>query len=663
MGIAEDIIIILVFGLVSGLVTGKLRLPLFLGYIITGIVIGPHTGGITVSDAHGIEVLAEIGVALLLFSIGLELSFSELKEVKMIALVGTPLQVIITIAFGTGTGLLMGFGFSDSLFLGMVMSLSSTMIVLKVLMNRGLTGTLSSRVMIGILIVQDLAAIPLLVLIPQINNLPGNVPAMLMALVKSFAFLAIIIILGVRIIPVILRKVSALNSPELFLLTVTCLGLGVGYIAYLSNLSFAIGAFVAGMVLSDSDYSHQAMSNIIPLRDIFGLLFFVSIGMLFEPGYFISHTGTILAIAAATIAGKALIFFVLTRAFGYYNIIPLAAGLGLAQIGEFSFVISTLGLKKNIISHDFYSILLSVTIITMFVSPFLSMLVTPVYGFIRRRSGSEPVQTVNFTRDEINGHVIIAGGGRVGLSSGDALDGLGIPFIIIENDFRRFERVRDRKYPVIFGDSSGHTVLEAAGITGAKLLMLTVPSIIPSREIVRAVREIRHDIPIIARTESMEQMEEMLKLDIHDPVQPEFEASLELIRQALVYYGKPVTEIENFVENIRFEKYSGIYSTYRDTRGRGVMSNLSRFIQFFWMEIPRGAYAAGKSIRELGIRSKTGTSVAGILRGESFYPNPDPDFVFSAGDVIAVIGNPDSRSNTESLLNNSSREYDDEKNS
>jgi len=358
----------------------------------------------------------------------------------------------------------------------------------------------------------------------------------------------------------------------------------------------------------------------------------------------------ILIISASAIVGKVIIFFLLARAFGYYNIIPLAAGFGLAQIGEFSFVIATLGLKQNIITQEFYSILLSVTIITMFISPFLTMMVVPLYNLVRQRFNSETVQTINFTRDTMKDHVMISGGGRVGLSSGEALDKLKIPFVIIENDFRRFERVKEKNFPVIYGDSANKSVMDAAGITEAKLIMLTIPSIIISREIVRICREMRSDIPIIARTESMEQMQEMLRLEIHEPVQPEFEASLELIRQALVYYGKPAADTQNFLDSVKYEKYSEIYSHYGNNRHHKQLKNLSLLLQLCWLEILPGAFAEGKSIRYLEIRSKTGASVAGILRGDKFYPNPDPDFTFMNGDIVAMIAEHESCEKAESLL-------------
>ncbi len=285
MGIASDIIIIVVAALIGGILAHGLRQPLVLGYILAGVLVGPHTGGVTVSKVHDIELLAEIGVALLLFALGLEFSLKKLKPVRTIALVGTPIQIFLTMAYGYAIGLGSGWEWLPSVWLGALVSLSSTMVILKTLMNQGLLGTLSSRVMIGMLIVQDLAVVPLMIILPQLNNPTGGLPILGLAALKAVLFLALMVVLGTRLLPWVMTRIACWNSRELFLLAITAIGLGIGYITYLLGLSFAFGAFVAGMVLSESDYSHQALNDIIPLRDIFGLLFFTSVGMLLDPSF------------------------------------------------------------------------------------------------------------------------------------------------------------------------------------------------------------------------------------------------------------------------------------------------------------------------------------------------------------------------------------------
>ena len=348
MGIATDIILLIVVAFGCGLLLQRLGQPVILGYIAAGIILGPHTGGLTVSNIHEIERLAEIGVALLLFALGLEFSLKDLKPVKKVALIGTPIQIILTIGLGFGIGHLMGWDWKDSLWLGACISLSSTMVILKTLMNQGWLGTLSSKVMIGMLIVQDLAVVPLMIILPQLNDPAVGLPALGIAALKAAAFIAGMVLLGTKLLPRLMGHIARLGSRELFLLAITAIGLGVGYVTHLVGLSFAFGAFVAGMVLSESDYGHQALSDIIPLRDLFGLLFFASVGMLLDPVFLMDHLVEVVVLVLAVSLGKGIIFAVLARVFRYGNVIPLAVGLGLFQVGEFSFVLATVGVVDGL---------------------------------------------------------------------------------------------------------------------------------------------------------------------------------------------------------------------------------------------------------------------------------------------------------------------------
>lgn len=264
MGIAGDIIILVMAAFVGGLAAQRLKQPLILGYILAGVAVGPYTGGVTVSDIHEIEMLAEIGIALLLFALGLEFSFKELKPVRNIALIGTPIQIILSITLGIGIGLAFGWPWMQSLWLGALISLSSTMVLLKTLENQGRIGTLSSRVMIGMLIVQDLAVVPMMIILPQLNDPAAGLPLLGMAAVKAVSFLLVMILLGTRLLPWVMKRIASWNSRELFLLATVAMGLGIGYGTYLFGLSFAFGAFVAGMLLSESEYGYQALSDIIP---------------------------------------------------------------------------------------------------------------------------------------------------------------------------------------------------------------------------------------------------------------------------------------------------------------------------------------------------------------------------------------------------------------
>ena len=559
MGIAADIAIIIVAALIGGLIAQMLKQPLILGYILAGVVVGPHTGGITVTEIHNIELLAEIGVALLLFALGLEFSFKELKPVRKVALIGTPIQMILTIAYGYAVGRWLGFGEIASLWIGALISLSSTMVILKSMMNRGLMGTLSSRVMIGMLIVQDLAVIPLMIMLPQISNPEAGLPLLGWAALKAAGFLILMIIIGTRVIPRFMAYVATWNSRELFLLTVTATGLGIGYATYLFGLSFAFGAFVAGMVLGESDYSHQALSDIIPLRDVFGLLFFVSIGMLLDPAFLYDNLKAVSLLVLLIIIGKGVIFAALVMFFGYRNVIPLAVGLGLFQIGEFAFVLGITGVYTQSISSELFSLILTTAVITMMLTPFLSGLTTPLYAIHRRRFKHEPLQTMNLPNDELRNHVIIAGAGRVGAYVANVLKSLHVTFVVIEFDSRQVGHLKEMGIPLVYGDASQPLVQNAAGIERAKLLIITTPSANVTKTIVEKSRQVNAGLKIVARAENIDQIQVLQKLGVHEVIQPEFEAGLEVTRQALLSLNIAAADITRFTDQVRQESYSPLY--------------------------------------------------------------------------------------------------------
>ena len=640
MGIAADIAIIIVAALLGGLIAQRFKQPLILGYILAGVVVGPYTGGVTVTEIHDIELLAEIGVALLLFALGLEFSFKELTPVKKVALIGTPIQMILTIGYGFAIGLLLGWKPIPSLWIGSLISLSSTMVILKTLMNRGLVGTLSSRVMIGMLIVQDLAVIPLMIILPLLNNPKTGLPVLGLAALKAIIFLILMVFVGTRLIPRMMTYIAIRNSRELFLLAITAIGLGVGYATYLFGLSFAFGAFAAGMVLSESDYSHQALSDIIPLRDIFGLLFFVSVGMLLDPAFLIANLKTVLLMVVLVLIGKGLIFGTLVSFFGYGNVIPLAVGLGLFQIGEFSFVLARVGLNSNSISKDLYSLMLTTAVITMLITPFISGLTAPLYAFRKRKFKQETLETINLPQTELHDHVVIAGGGRIGYYVAQVLRKINTAFIVIEMDYRRIDEIKESGLSMIYGDAAQSIVLEAAHIGHARLMLITVPTAVVTQTIIEQTRLLHSDIPIVARAEGMDQMKALGELGINAVIQPEFEAGLEITRQTLLHLNIPATEILRFTDKVRRSLYAPLYEANHEYHTLMQLQMADHLLELVWIRLPDDSPFIGKTIRELDIRSRTGVSVVGIMRDKEVFPNPDIEYGFAAGDSIAVMGNP-----------------------
>ena len=643
MGIATDLILLVVTAFFSGLLMQRLGQPLILGYILTGIAFGPYTGGFALTSVHEIELLAEIGVALLLFALGLEFSLKDLKPVKKIALIGTPIQIILTIGMGYGIGQLMGWDAKSSLWLGALVSLSSTMVLLKTLMNQGWLGTLSSKVMVGMLIVQDLAVVPLIVLLPMLNDPSLGWISLELAILKTVVFLAGMILFGTRLLPLIMRYIAHLGSRELFLLAITAIGLGVGYLTYLVGLSFAFGAFVAGMVLSESDYGHQALSDIIPVRDLFGLLFFASVGMLLNPGFLLDHWKQVLMLVLIVSLGKGIIFALLARIFKYGNVVPLAVGLGLFQVGEFSFVLAQVGVSTNSISHEVYSLVLTTAIITMFLTPIISGQTAHLYALSKRWFQHEPLDTINYPKSGLRNHVIIVGGGRVGFRIAQVLKRLSVPMLIIELDQLRVERAKHADIPVVFGDVGHEVVLEAAEAASARLLIITTPEIVITQTIVERARKVNSEIQVVARAPGVEFLEEFKKLNISEVVIPEFEAGLEMARKALVHLHIPAAKIQHYTESLRQDLFASLFSENEEDEILEQLQWAEHQFDMQWMMIKPGSVLVGKTIGESEIRTITASSVVGVIRDDVLEPNPDANFRFQANDRAAIIGTDSSR--------------------
>ncbi len=643
MGIATDIILLIVFAFFCGLVMQKMKQPLILGYILAGIFLGPHTGGLTVSDIHKIELLAEIGIALLLFALGLEFSLKDLKPVKKIAIIGTPIQIFLTILLGFAIGHFLGLNWKASLWLGALISLSSTMVLLKTIMNQGWLGTLSSKVMIGMLIVQDLAIIPMMIILPQLNDPVVGLPMLGFAVVKAAGFIVGMVFLGTKLLPILMAYIARLGSRELFLLAITAIGLGIGYITYLSGLSFAFGAFVAGLVLSESDYGHQALSDIIPLRDLFGLLFFSSVGMLFDPAFLFNNIKQVAILLFVVCISKGLIFAFISYIFNYRNIIPLAIGLGLFQVGEFSFVLARLGLSTGSIDNNLYSLVLTVTILSMVLTPIVSGQTAKIYAIKKKWFKNEELETSNIPDIGLKKHTIIVGAGQVGFQIAQTLNRLALPFVIVEIDHRQFEKCQKENMPIVYGDATQEIVLEAAQIKNAKLLVLTTPDFVVTRTIILQAKKNNSKIATIVRNSNPDFFNEMKNLGVSGLVIPKFETSLEMTRQLLIYLQVPPTEIQRHTNSIRQEMYSVLFN---GNNNYCILSDLLSAEQQFdlqWVCLPEISQWANKTIGENEIRKKTGASIVGVVRKGKLNPNPDASLVLMPEDLIAIIGNDKNR--------------------
>lgn len=557
MGIAADFVLIVVAGFLGGILARAVRLPLLVGYVLAGIAVGPHTAGPTVTQIRDIETLAEIGVALLLFSIGLEVSFRDLHPVRWVAVAGGSIQILLTIlAAGAAAVVGLGLGAAEAVWFGSMISVSSTMVVLKVLAAEGVALTLASRVMIGILLVQDLAVLPMLIVLPQLQQ-PGNVAWRVAGSISlAGALLLAVFLAGTRLLPPLLRRILAWGSRELFLVAVVAISVGVGAAMHAAGLSFAVGAFVAGLVLSESEFSHQALSDVVPLRDIFGLLFFVSVGMLFDPRQALAHPWQIAFAVLAIMVGKALVLGPITRAFGYGNMAPWIVGLGLSQIGEFSFVLARAGLSAGAVSKPLYDLVLTTAVITMAVSPFVSGLALPLgRRWERWRGPRRPPPHIAAPVAALSQHVVVGGYGRTGRAAAKALREAGLPFVIVESEYALLADLTAEGFRGVWGDIAREEILHAAGIERARMLLLSMPDQNTVDLALERGRRMNPNLVLIARSTRTSHLARLRSLGVSVAVQPEFESGLEMVRQGLVLGGHEERKAREIVERLRAELY------------------------------------------------------------------------------------------------------------
>jgi monovalent cation:H+ antiporter-2, CPA2 family len=396
-------------------------------------------------------------------------------------------------------------------------------------------------------------------------------------------------------------------------------------------------------VLSQSDYSHQALADVEPLRDVFAMLFFVSVGMLLDPAFLIQNAGTVALVVALVFAVKGLVFAGVVRAFGYGNIIPFAVGLGLFQVGEFSFVIARVGVEEGAISESSYSIVLSTAVITMSLTPFAMRLAPLLYGRWRERFPKEAMSTFNLPERGLGDHVVIAGYGRVGSFVARLLARLDQPFVVVDPNPGRADEARDSGYPVVYGDAGAEPVLEAAGVRRARLVIVTVPDPVGARLVVERARSINPNVHVVARTTTVEQLEELGRLGVYEAVHPESEAGLELGRQALSHLGVPAGDIQRFADEVRRELYAPI--TRQGTEGDllAQLERASRQIETEWVRLPENSPLEGRTIGDLGVRTQTGASIVAIVRDDLVLAGPGPDVRFEPGDLVGVLGTREQR--------------------
>ena len=556
MGLAGDIVMVVVVAFFAGALARFLKLPLLLGYIVAGILVGPNTGGFTVTALDDLETLADIGVALLLFAVGLEFSLGKLRLVAAVAVGGTALQLGLSVAMGWLVAHWWGWNAVQALWFGCMISLSSTMVAMKLFTDWGYADTLSGRVVLSMLVAQDLAAIPMMVLLPDLSK-PGGAGGgeLTRSLLMVLLVVALMLSFGAWVLPRLLAQVARLRSRELFLVAVMGVGLGIGYLTYKLGLSFAFGAFLAGLVLSESDFSHHALGTIEPLRDLFGMLFFASVGMLLQLDYLWTHWPLVLGLLVAVMVFKGLIFAGVVRLFGYRRVVPIAVGLGLSQIGEFSFVMAREGMESGALAPDLYKMTLLLTTLSMVLTPLVAGMTGPVYSWVRRRWPDSLDIPEPEALPPSQSHVVVAGYGRLGGFVCRLLRMQGRNCRIVELDWERYLAARAGGFEAVYGDMTQHAAAEAVDLRHAEIVILAMSDPTQLFLTVDAIHRNYPSVPIVSRAGSVRQLEELVRVGASEVVLPELEAGLELARQALLCLDSDPAQVLQHIDEVRRSHY------------------------------------------------------------------------------------------------------------
>jgi CPA2 family monovalent cation:H+ antiporter-2 len=642
-----DLVSVLAVAACGGLFAALLRQPVLLGYLIGGMIVGPAGLGL-IKEIIQIETLAQFGVAFLLFALGVEFSLAELKKVKAIALGGGGLQIALTILITVlvcGVTGAWGALPAKGVFLGSILSLSSTAVVLKCLMERNETETPHGQVMLGILVVQDLALGLMLAVLPALHQPAESIGfAVLTALLRLGLFAAGAIVAGIWLIPPLLRLLARTESRELFLLGVVVLCLVIALITEYLGLSIEMGAFVAGLMISEVEYADQTLTYVEPLRDIFASLFFAAIGMLIDPVFLWNNLELILGLVAIVFVGKFLIITPLVKLFRYPLKTALIAGLGLAQIGEFSFVLASEGQALGLVSRQIYLLILGTTAVTLMLTPFVLRLVPFLFNFAETMPWLKPYLEEQQPRDvseelPLKDHVVVCGYGRVGRNLVKLLQLQQLPMVVVDQAESRIQQLREAGVPYVYGNCVSLHVLETAGVNHAKGMAIALPDPMSTRLCLKRALELSPELDLVVRATQNRNIEVLYQLGAREVVQPEFEASLEMATHLLTGLGLSPDVVQQQMQQIRKDHYLDLrpersaFEVSRDLQQ--ATSDLNRR----WYPLPSGSPLIGMSLEETDMRYLTGASLMAIRRDNGDEIDyPDDQTKLAEGDRLLVVG-------------------------
>jgi CPA2 family monovalent cation:H+ antiporter-2 len=639
-----DIVIIFGLSVAVLLLFHFLRLPSVVGLLITGILAGPYGFGL-VGAVHEVEMLAEIGVILLLFTIGIEFSFKKLIEIKKQVVVGGTLQVGLTILAVFFIARQIGLSPSGAIFYGLLISLSSTAIVLRLIQERAEVDTPHGRTGLGILLFQDVIIVPMILITPMLaGNRTGEIDSDIFVFAaKGVAIVILVLIAAKWLMPWLLRQVARTRSKELFLLSVVAICLAIAWLTSNAGLSLALGAFIAGLIISESEYSYQALGNILPFRNVFTSFFFVSIGMLLDTGFLINNPVIILSASTGVLILKALIAISAAILLGLPVRSGILAGLSICQVGEFSFILSRTGLEHGLLA-DHYQLFLAVAVLTMAATPFIISLaprfadrILQIPMPVKLKTGLWPGPEEK-SHKKLKQHLVIIGFGLNGRNVARAARMSDIPYMVIEMSPDTVKKERERGEPIFYGDAIHEEVLRHAAIENATVVVIAINDPAATRGITENVRKLTKKAHLIVRTRYLTEMQALYDLGANEVIPEEFETSVEIFSRVLAKYLIPRDEIDKLVIQLRSDGYEMFRNLSRESTWFSNIDLHFPDVEVSSMRVEEGSLIAGKSLVELELRKKHGVTVLAVRRDSQISYNPEVEMPFLAGDILYVMG-------------------------
>jgi len=626
----------------------RFKIPSIVCFLVIGMLAGPYALSI-VSDQSTIETIGEIGVILLLFTIGLEFSFERLFKAWRVVVLGGAMQVCTTvIAAAVFMHFFTGIRIQEAIFFGFLVSLSSTAIVMKILQDRGEVESVQGRTLLGILIFQDLAVIPMILLTPFLMGSSSISTASIpFEVIKVIAILAILIVSAHWVVPWVMYRVAQQKNRELFIFTVAGICFAVAWLTNAAGLSYSLGAFMAGLIIGESEFSIDAASTIIPFRDIFAAIFFISIGMLLDTSVILSQYTIVFSLIAIILVIKILTGSVTSALLGMPARVSVYVGLALAQIGEFSFVLAKSGLEENLIGSGPYQFFLAAAIITMALTPFTMNAAAPATNLLYRlfptriKKPDDDGKSRKDANPQLRDHIVIVGYGMTGKSVARAAEILGIPYAIVEMDpdVTKREREAGSGGTIVFGDAAQREVLEHAGITQARALVVVISEQTSVPAIVHLAREMAPKIHIVVRTRHVGDARHLLDLGADEVIPEEFETSVRIFSCILAKYGLPKDDIRALTGLVRKNGYRIFRKGDAASAGEAAdPEKLFGDLRISQVTVPEGSPAAGRTLRELDTWNRHSVAILAVRRGKETLTAPSPDLVVSPGDVLLLYG-------------------------